>query len=516
MRKNFKWKIKDLIDLDYLLFLRKNTQNLKSEDRQFYLDKMSSSVDFKKNILNQKNFIYLWLDLKKSEIKKSSQFLPGEIFESVSGLTFVLFCLIFFVSGLFASFGFLSYTGSSPINVFYYFGLFAGLQLFFLPFAVLPFFINTNKSLLNKFSFLSPLSFFFKIFFKKIFHKYLNKNNKYNSDKFFIKDFSKYNKPLFWLFFTITQFIVMAFSLGVLTGTVIKVAASDLAFGWQTTLNAGPEYIYKIVQTLSLPWSWFVPSSIAAPSLEQIEGTKIILKEKMAFLETADMISWWPFLCFSVLFYAVIPRFFIMVFSYLFYKKTLKDYPKDSSELRELVRSLENPELDFKTKQNDLDNLNYNAFESFENKKSPKKLSGFNKVRLILPEDIFNENTIGYIEETAVKKIGELVFPVIKSSGYLGLDEKDLKENLKFENSDKNIIMICFEAWQPPVKQTIDYLKNIRQIAGNEIEIAVLLIGKPENENIFSKVKENDYNLWNFKIKSIKDPLLTIIKLNSK
>jgi hypothetical protein len=116
----------------------------------------------------------------------------------------------------------------------------------------------------------------------------------------------------------------MAFSLGVLTGTVIKVAASDLAFGWQTTLNAGPEYIYKIVQALSLPWSWFVPSSIAAPSLEQIEGTKIILKEKMAFLETADMISWWPFLCFSVLFYAVIPRFFIMVFSYLFYKKTLK------------------------------------------------------------------------------------------------------------------------------------------------------------------------------------------------
>ncbi|MGM0418519.1 MAG: DUF2868 domain-containing protein [Thermodesulfobacteriota bacterium] len=516
MTKSIKWKIKDLIDLDYLLFLRRNN-TYKVSDRELYLDKIASSKDFKDLNPGQNNLVYLWLNAKKTEINESSDIsMPGDSFEATVKLIIFIFFLLAFFTGLFAAFAFLSYSGSSAINVFYYFGLFAGLQILFLPFAIIPFLFGRNKNLLKKFSFFSPLSGLLKTVFEKIYKKFFQKSAKYKSDIFYF-DFRKYSKPLFWLFFTISQSVAVLFSTGVLIGTIIKVVGSDLAFGWQTTLNAGPEYILKIVNFISAPWAWFVPDSFTAPSLEQIIGSKIVLKEGMALLSTSDMTSWWPFLCFSVLFYAVIPRLLIMMISYCYYSKTLKKYPHDSSELRQLARSLTRPEVNFKTKSTIIKKDSNNTDEFIiENSSKNKKesFSGSFAVKLILPEDIYSEQLIDFIDNNAVKKFGNLDLPVIKSTGFAQFDEPELSNNLKFENNDKALVLICFESWQPPVKQTLDYIKNLRNIAGKHLEIMVVLIGKPGKENLFSKVDENDFKLWSSKIKSMKDPFLSIFSLN--
>jgi phage-related holin len=301
MAKITKWKIKDLIDLDYLLFLRRNKTSQFS-DRDLYLNKIAPLADFKDLNSSQNNLVYLWLHAKKTEINKSSDLsMPGESFETILKFIILIFSIIAFFTGLFAAFAFLSYSGSTAINVFYYFGLFAGLQILILPFAIIPFLSGTDKNLLKKLSFFSPLSGLLKTVSEKIYKKFFQKSTKYTSDIFYF-DLKKYSKPLFWLFFTISQSAAALFSTGVLLGTIIKVIGSDLAFGWQTTLNAGPEYILKIVNFISVPWAWIVPDSLTAPSLEQIAGSKIVLKEGMASLSTSDITSWWPFYAFVYFF----------------------------------------------------------------------------------------------------------------------------------------------------------------------------------------------------------------------
>ncbi|MDY0132494.1 MAG: DUF2868 domain-containing protein [Desulforegulaceae bacterium] len=511
-----KWKLKDLIDFDYFLFLRKNNdKDRRSSDREFYLDKIAPFANFESSNFNQKDLLYLWASAKKTElIKISNPQLPGEWSVSAVKLIVLIFSVLFFLIGLFTAFGFLSYSGVSPINVFYYFGIFAGFQILILPFAFIPFFFRNEKSFFKKFSLFLPVAGFFKIAFQKIFKKFFHKSSS-DPSVLYSFDFLKYSQPLFWLFFTISQGIIALFSTGVLIGTLIKVTGSDLAFGWQTTLNPGAEYIYKIVSFIASPWAWFIPESMANPSMDQIIGSKIILKEGIASLSTQDMTSWWPFLCFSVLFYSIIPRFIIMLVAYFNYSRTIKKYPKDSSELRQLSRSLLRPEFDFKPSEKNLEK-DLRSVTKPDFLKSEKIKENLNPtstgVRLILPEDIYSEEVIDFIEKIIAKKFGYLLYPVINSTGVSEFDQPWLEENIK-KSGKKFIIMLCLEAWQPPLKQTIEYIENLRKISGKNCEILVALVGKPGKEDLFLDVEKNDFELWQFKIDSIKDPLVSLTEL---
>jgi hypothetical protein len=516
-----KWTIKELLDLDYFLYLRRKNYNSSdlNADRKFFREKMDSYLEKQgKSSSDQNDIIHAWLRAKSSEFSDSGgSHLPGDFYESSFKTIILLFSFFAFVSGLSAVFAFLSYTGSAPVNVFYFFILFAGIHLFLLPFALLPFFAVSKEKIIKKFSFFSPLYSMIKFTTVKYGVKLSKKFSPDKFNNFSYTGLSKYREPFFWLIFSSAQLIFVLFSAGVLFGTFLKVLGSDLAFGWQTTLSTGPEYIHRLVAVLASPWSWFVPDSLAVPSLEEVRGSRIVLKEGIASLSTSDMVSWWPFLCFSVLFYAVIPRFAIMSVSCFFYLRSMKNQPPDSSELRQLARDLTTPEVGFFHE----DSGSGSKIGDMERSVSDKKV--FNagntdkykeEIRLIVPEDIYSESAVEVIEKSAVKKFGFLSGPVFKSTGVSDIDMDEFGKNPEFlNNRDKSIFMVCFEAWQPPLKQTADYLLQLRQIIGSQAEIIVVLIGKPA-ENGFLNVRENDFSLWDSKIKRINDPLIKVFKLD--
>lgn len=100
---------------------------------------------------------------------------------------------------------------------------------------------------------------------------------------------------------------------GSLSGLAVSVAVTDLAFGWQSTLQVGAQGMHTLVSTLSTPWSWLPAPWGLTPTLVQIEGSRIILKDGIQALASADLIAWWPFLCMCLLVYALLPRFFLLV-----------------------------------------------------------------------------------------------------------------------------------------------------------------------------------------------------------
>ncbi|MDY0359811.1 MAG: DUF2868 domain-containing protein [Desulforegulaceae bacterium] len=515
-----KWKFKHLIDLDYFISLRKNFWSRES-DRDFYLNRISpelEKVKLKKYSPNE--LAFLWLKIKKKDAEnKTAPKSPGEVYSHYFSLVFFIFCFIVFIMGFSAAFAFLSYTGKNPVNVAYYWMLFAGINLLVMPLGLIPFFCRKTP---DDLIFLFPGFNLFKkalikttfFFCNKVYRSIFNKTEHLKVRNDFL-DLDKYKDILFWLVFLSFQFGAMLFYSGVLLGTLVKIMGTDLAFGWQTTLNAGPNLIHSIVSFISLPWSWFVPDFLSNPTLQEIIGSKIILKDGIGSLSTENMVSWWPFLCLSVFFYGIVPRFLFLIFSILFYMRTLKNYPKDTSDLRELVRALTKPEIDFSEKSidSDLENLDKNN-QIFLNKnilEMQTNVSGWRPVRLLLPEDIYSSATIWLLKKTAVNKFGHLSEPVLKITGVFDLDEAELKENLiKAIAKSQEIVMLVHEGWQPPLKQTIEYFKRLRQFIGQNSEIIVFLVGKPSAEKGFLKVREKDYLLWNSKIKELKDPLTSI------
>ena len=89
-------------------------------------------------------------------------------------------------------------------------------------------------------------------------------------------------------------------------------AVTDLAFGWQSTLRVGAEGMGAVVSLLALPWSWLPPQWGLVPDLAQIEGSRIVLKDGIAALASADLAAWWPFLAMCLLLYAVLPRLVLL------------------------------------------------------------------------------------------------------------------------------------------------------------------------------------------------------------
>ena len=111
-----------------------------------------------------------------------------------------------------------------------------------------------------------------------------DKKNSFQSALGTLKGKRHYASLFFWPVFLLTQLFAMGFNTGLLAITLFKVASTDIAFGWQSTIQFSAEAIFHFVRVLALPWSWCVSSALAYPSLPEIEGSRIILKDGISYL----------------------------------------------------------------------------------------------------------------------------------------------------------------------------------------------------------------------------------------
>ena len=152
-----------------------------------------------------------------------------------------------------------------------------------------------------------------------------------------------YGSVFFWPIFILFQTFGLCFNIGLLSATILKLAITDLAFGWQSTLHPHPETVYRLVDAFSLPWSWL---SSAHPTIAQIQGSQMILKDGMVHLATPDLVSWWPFLCFSILFYGLLPRMLLLTAGILRQYQALKNLGFTSSGCDRLIFRMQTPHVE--------------------------------------------------------------------------------------------------------------------------------------------------------------------------
>ena len=92
------------------------------------------------------------------------------------------------------------------------------------------------------------------------------------------------------------------------------------------------------MEVFALPWSWFAPW--AQPTLEQIAHSRIALHGPGDYSWDA-LASWWPFLFFAVLFYGMLPRFGLLLFSLWREKRALARLSFDRPDCNRLLRRME-------------------------------------------------------------------------------------------------------------------------------------------------------------------------------
>lgn len=321
-----------------------------------------------------------------------------------------------------------------------------------------------------------------------------------------------YGSLFYWPVFIPMQMFGLGFNIGVLGSTLLKVLGTDIAFGWQSTVQFSAAAVYNIVKILALPWAWFVPPEIAHPSLSQIEGSHMILKEGIWHLATPDLVSWWPFLCFAVLFYGLLPRLLLLTAGIIARQTALSRLDFAFSECDRLVRRMKTPLLQTEGRP-----------VSSETKSEPKQEQEIfpraekpadephteNILTVLIPDDIFDECGEEELRERIRALTGTDFQEKIRIGESREKDREAMRKIGQMQSPDVRAdVLIVQEAWQPPIKEFLAFVVHLRQNLGDLSRIRVGLIGKPRPDTVFTPVKEEDWNIWQQKLRTLGDPRL--------
>ncbi len=502
--------VSDLIDFDYYLSgIDLSTYN--EDERLLFMNRIEPALKACDKT-NADEIASLWIKAKRENSEKIS---PGRIYNSAVRLIFLIFALTGFATGIGAAASYLSYSGTRPVNIAIYIFVFVFFPVILILLSMVTLMASRIKLLGDASQ--VPYSLMLSLIKKTASFFGLDKISGENRIAFQASigkikvNRGKYGKLYFQTVFTIFQFTGLMFSSGILLATLFKVITSDIAFGWQTTIQTAPEKIYTLAGYLSTPWSWLLTNEIAHPTIEQIEGSQIILKDNIVHLISADMASWWPFLCFAVIFYTIIPRTLLLAVGLISKKMILNKASRKNIGKDKLIHLLTSKHMVFE--KNGSNGYNPSPTDETFNKLGNRVVSPTDdRIVALIPEDIFSSQFTDLLAEKVGNILGT-ISNMVMITGDAKEDKVVIKETLDSFHSDQaGVILIVLEAWLPPIKETIDYIKDIRQRTGRSVRIIIWLTGKPLPGSISSTgVKESDLKVWNWKIDAIGDESISII-----
>ncbi len=523
----FKWKIRDLIDLEYFLQEDEDADDAAviGRDRDIYLKEILPALekDGALDISDRKRIIRLWLEGRRRMAKASpgvETILPGKLFVDIFTLFLILFLVTGIILGTGLAFAFLEYRGTEPVNVSTYFGVFVIFQILLvcalMTFSLLRRWIRSLRHI----ALLQPI---FSVLLAGVFRKIAtHASNKLSAERRnrlaavagIMKGQKQIYGPVFyWPVFILAQVIGIGFNLGVLAGSVLRIVSLDLAFGWQSTIQFSSKAVYMFVKTIALPWSWIVSPSMAHPTYGQIEGSRMVLKDGIYHLTTPDLVSWWPFLFLAVLFYGFLPRIILLGVGMLGRKRATDKVAFNHAACNRLLRRLNTPvlETDGRTAENvgPVRSADEPAAAIHSDAGEPEA-PGHDAI-LLIPDDISGQCTHEALEESLKQTLGMNLKQRIDIACDIEEDERALADLDTFRPLNGLLpVVVLQEAWQPPIAETLLYFRKLREFLGSEAQIHIFLIGKPAPDNFLSGAGPADWKIWKQAIQKLGDPFLEI------
>lgn len=286
----------------------------------------------------------------------------------------------------------------------------------------------------------------------------------------------------------------LCLALGSLAGMVVSVAVTDLAFGWQSTLQVGAQGMHSLVSALSLPWSWLPAQWGLTPTLAQIEGSRIVLKDGMQALASADLAAWWPFLGMCLLVYALLPRLGLLLGAHWMLHREERGLAHP--DLARIVDRMNSPLLG-STPAAEVPSVPLPIDARRTPAASGESGSGRTVVGcvLLLPPELAGRIGDDLLSDLAGRVCGHPAPRVIPAN----LDPQDIRHALDecagfdWAGGHERIVLLV-EAWQPPIRENLQALKLIGQAEGRSL--ILVLSGRPSGGNWLTAPDEGSREVW--------------------
>ena len=374
-RETDRWTVADLIDLEYYLgadeqLLHEGTaarNALTERDRTLYLDRIAPAVattlphtTLPHTTLHRRLSLRGWLrERRAAERPERRLVLPGHTFAQAQRLTALGLAVLGFLIGVGAASALLSYDGHRPINVALYIFLLVFIQFLLVGGATVAWLARRARPVGQVVRDLSLLGRLIRPLVTRVSHwllrQHLASTRQEVNDRTATQvgrlrsQFALYGPVSFLPMLIPAQVFGVAFNLGVILTTIGLEWFTDLAFGWQTALDLSPQFIHDLARFVATPWGWLFGEGVGYPSLEQVAGSRILLKDPLSLLDAGHLRSWRWFLVLAVLTYGLLPRLLLLGASLLTQRHLLERLPFTQGRTQALYARLLTPTVEAAT-----------------------------------------------------------------------------------------------------------------------------------------------------------------------
>lgn len=493
------WTIRDLVDFDYFLYRDEEAdgEELRQRDRAFYTG-LEDLPDERSTLFHR------WVRFR-GEAEDAT---PGEAFAECFSILKIAFPLAGCLSGAAVAIGLLHYRGTVAVNVSSYVGVLVVLQLLLL-LALLATLLYRRRTLGSGIPTAYPL--LSRAVFRgsaRIWRGSLRKGGGSQAGKLQsglgelrLKN-ALYGRVIYQQVFQLAQAFGVLFNLGALGMTLLRVTTGDLAFGWQSTVFS-PETVHRIGRSLALPWRWHWGEGVGYPSLEQVAGSKMILKEGMQDLATSDLRSWLLFLCLCLAVYGFLPRLALWIYAACRQARSLRCLSFTHAAGERLYRRMTTPMLESAGTSPGGDPHTFPPPDATPAPHPSTPGTPGNSTLLLVPEELADELEADPLVRMVEQRIGRSVSRTCwYRPGKQGLENLDIEPH--------ETVTLYQEAWQPPIRETLTFIKQLRQHLAPETALVILLNGRARPGESFAPVKDIDRSTWTQVTRQLADPYLDI------
>jgi len=151
------------------------------------------------------------------------------------------------------------------------------------------------------------------------------------------------------------------------------------------------------------------------------------------------------------------------------------------------------------------------AVESSESRAGVQKSPAPEQYLAFVPMEIFDRFDTREFREIVFKKMGNTA-GVIKQAGFDLDDDVKIVETFMAQGTDNNAVdlLLVYEAWQPPIRETLRFIRKARQALGPAGTILILLAGTPDSGTVFTAPRCDHQKIWEMKLKELNDSSLFI------
>ncbi|MCC7277568.1 MAG: DUF2868 domain-containing protein [Chromatiaceae bacterium] len=362
-----RWTVPDLIDFEY--YLERDEIDLRERpaarvaladrDRAIYLDGVAPALAGldPHSPSHRRGSLRRWLTARReSEPPDLRDLLPGTAFDHAQRLGTLILAVAGFLIGVGAASTLLSYDGRLPVNVSWYLFLLVGAQFLLIGGGVLAWVLRRSRPVGATIQDVTVLGRLIRPLFtrlgswvqqQRLAHASQEARDRARAGTGMLKSQYQLYGPVTYLPVLVpAQVFGVAFNLGVILTTIAMEWFTDLAFGWGSALDVGPQAVYELARAVATPWSWLLGEGVGYPTLDQVAGSRINLKDPLFLLDAGHLRSWRWFLVLAVITYGLLPRLVLLLASIYAQRHLLSRLPFTHARTQALYARLVTPRLE--------------------------------------------------------------------------------------------------------------------------------------------------------------------------